>query len=285
MCCMGTDDEPTNTRLFNVPVTVNGKRGWRCLLYTNEMTFRTGRALMIVPVGGRSDDDVVGPREIYLTGIAGTEPLREGLQNVFYNRMHPSSLSAYDDDDEDEEDDAGFVPVIEVGDYKCSVVFSVDELLTKVDWSQFQTPADLDQRLEVLQDARLMPPNAAFVVAEAIPGKEGRGFGVVYPSRTVFFPTCHEGNATGMHDFDVTCYALARTKFQATTPLDADIEQDFTAEYRLSDGDAVFADVVAATTGVQNGVRIALNVDECKVASALTMSGVFKNQNLFSSSV
>jgi hypothetical protein len=95
-----------------------------------------------------------------------------------------------------------------VGNYQCSVVANVEDLYTTIDWTKFTMPEDLEERLAVLRDEDVVPPDCGFVIAQATTAVQEDGFGVLFPGRYSFFPTCHEGNDSGVHDYDTVCYGF-----------------------------------------------------------------------------
>lgn len=209
MCIMATAHQPASTRLYNLPVKVGGKAGWRCLIYTNDLEVKPGRgkALMIVPF-----PNAPGNKDVTLVNVAATKTLRDAAKRQFKafevvpqsKYLNARGLESYGATD-------SMAKVVRVGNYNCSVVFSADDVITRIDWTQFTCPPDLYSRLAVMRDGGLMPENAAFVVAEAVESVQEDGFGVAYPVDSVFFPTCHESNASGVYDFDVCCYAFGGT--------------------------------------------------------------------------
>ena len=42
-----------------------------------------------------------------------------------------------------------------VGNYRISVVFGTDELKSRIDWSKFNLPQDLDERIETINDPNI----------------------------------------------------------------------------------------------------------------------------------
>jgi len=103
--------------------------------------------------------------------------------------------------------DDDYAAVHTVGNYRVSVVPSLAALWASVDWSKFNTPRDLAARIAVLNDTSIVPATCGFVVAQANTRVSNDGFGLVYPGAHVWFPTCHESNATGMHEYDVAMYS------------------------------------------------------------------------------
>jgi hypothetical protein len=106
------------------------------------------------------------------------------------------------------DDGKALAAVHQVGNYQCSVVANVEDLYTTIDWTKFTMPEDLEERLAVLRDEDVVPPDCGFVIAQATTAVQEDGFGVLFPGRHSFFPTCHEGNDSGVHDYDTVCYGF-----------------------------------------------------------------------------
>jgi hypothetical protein len=202
MCIMATDAKPTSTRIYLVPVTVDGVPGYTCMLYTNDLAVKTGvPGLMIVPFPNPTNTerlglvDVTTTKEFRAVTKDVMDPKPKGFGTLGLRSQHTDGFST------------NYAPVHEVGNYKCSVVPNLDALRSAIDWSRFTVPHDLAARLSVLDDPTLVPPSSGFVVAEAIRSVKEDGFGVVFPGHHAFFPTCHEGPAT-VHNYDVVCYGF-----------------------------------------------------------------------------
>jgi hypothetical protein len=201
---MATAHQPSSTRLHNIPVVVDGQP-WTCVLYTNDLavTDPSRPALMIVPF-----PNPTGAAEFGLVDIAGTKQYRERVETAFKRYETSPAMFMNQSYGLDGAKSVRGRPaaVIEVGNYRCSVVPNAEALLTSVQWHRFHTPADLATRLSVLQSPSVLPAGCGFVVAEAMRTVRKDGFGIVFPGDHVFFPTCHEGGPAE-HDYDVCCYA------------------------------------------------------------------------------
>lgn len=261
MCIMATAHSPTSTRLYSVPVTVDGAPNWTCLLYTNDMRVGPGeKALMIVPF-----PNTAGNREVALVDIGSTRTFRDALNREFeQHELTAVTRSQYLNAYESVGGEA-LAAVVRVGNYKCSVVFSAGDLWTKVDWAQFSVPADLSSRLSAVGDPALMPPNVAFVVAEAVTSVKRDGFGVAYPGTDVFFPTCHEGPATTRHQYDTCCYAVGATLpahiHRASVPVSAFLKSALVRGF--------------SGASSQNGRSMAVHVDPARIRDLVSFAHLY----------
>jgi hypothetical protein len=173
-------------------------------LYTNDLAMGTSSsaALMIVPFPNPSHADEFGLVDVqhtlgFRSAVSAAFKQYETRDVMLQNAtLSASSFGATRDKAE----------IIQVGNYKCSVVPNLDALLRTVQWDRFSVPADLHERLSVLNDPCIVPADCGFVVAEATRSIRDDGFGIVFPGRHAFLPTCHEGGKA-LHDFDVCCYA------------------------------------------------------------------------------
>jgi hypothetical protein len=106
------------------------------------------------------------------------------------------------------ENDDTFAAVNKVGDYQISVVFSVEDILSKIDWTIFHKPSDLDRRLATIEDKTLFPfDSKAIIIASATSSIDNSGFGIVYKDPTCFVPVCHESTNPCPH-YDVCIQEL-----------------------------------------------------------------------------
>lgn len=76
--------------------------------------------------------------------------------------------------------------VHEVGNYLISVAIDLHSLQTRLDWTKFTKPNDFDVRIKTLQNPKLFPPtyNWFYIVATTIKNIKDDGFGVVHPRLT-----------------------------------------------------------------------------------------------------
>ena len=99
--------------------------------------------------------------------------------------------------------------VHKIGNYNISVALSLDQLLTRIDWSKFNKPNDFNKRTQTFNNTSLYPSNFDYfyVVAEAIENIKDDGFGVVYPqlNNYQYIPTAHE-DTEFKPEFDVEIY-------------------------------------------------------------------------------
>lgn len=199
MCILATDAKPSSTRLFTLPVVVSGAP-WTCLLYTNDLK-TTSPALMIVPF-----PNPTSARRFGLVDVSRTRGFRQQLVDVFAPHEPARPMSKYLNATDGMRSQS-YAAVLTVGNYKCSVVPSLAELNSSIDWSRFTVPADLASRLSVLGDTSVIPAHCGFVVAEALTSVVNDGFGIVYPGRDLWLPTCHE-TSSAPPSYDVCCYAF-----------------------------------------------------------------------------
>lgn len=286
MCIMATKARANATRLYSIPVTYGASptasKPGTAIVYVNNLTRKSDKntkaELMIVPFpnpGGEAAlDDVV------LTPYTEWSGLAKDIRKQFNDRRITRSRGAFSDGI----DEHAKAIVHRIGKYKCSVVANVSVLLDRIDWAEFDTPADLEQRLAVLHDERVCPSTCGFVVAQAVEDIHKDGFAVVYPGGDVMLPTCHEAPAEpgGLVNYDVACYVVGATPIWrgATTR---------TAEQIVLSSDTSFVQRVRsarpiAGTIAGNGhaahVRPCLR-DDVTVLSKMVLTGADVNTNLF----
>jgi hypothetical protein len=267
---MATEHKPTGTRIFSVPVTINGvDASHTCILYINSLqTGKGGPALMIVPFPNPG-----GASRIGLVDASACAEFRRRAQSQFAQYEVRDRKLAAKSSNLETATSLGYAPVLEVGNYKCSVVPNAAELFTHIDWSQFTAPADLEARLSVAKDTAVVPADCGFVVCEALKNVTDDGFGVVYPGRQIFFPTCHEGNGA-THDYDVCCYGFNCLVQDASVTLSG---REFEAGEAGKDAWRGFANKVTwSDTGTTSG----LSVPDLFCGSFLHLKGEAANMNL-----
>lgn len=288
---MATKARANATRLYSIPVTYGAAadaapKAGTAIVYVNNLTRagakNTKAELMIVPFpnpGGEAAlDDVV------LTPYTEWSGLAKDIRKQFPAHMNLRRNGRGGSKSMQGIDEHAKAIVHRIGKYKCSVVANVSVLLDRIDWAEFDTPADLEQRLAVLHDERVCPSTCGFVVAQAVEDIHKDGFAVVYPGGDVMLPTCHEAPAEprGLVNYDVACYVVGATPIWrgATTR---------TAEQVVLTSDASFVQRVRsarpiAGTIAGNGraayVRPCLR-DDVTVLSKMVLAGADVNTNLF----
>jgi hypothetical protein len=181
---MLTDAKPKSTRIFSLPVTLSDIPS-TLMLYTNDLQVDTAiGSIMVVPF----PNEMGSIENIALMDASVTKDFRNAVRHAFpiaknFGAIEQSArLSSMD----------SYARVVEVGNYNCSVVSGYNELLARIDWRRFTKPYNFMERLSVFNDASLNLSTCGFVVAQSFRPVKNDGFGIVYPGRTVLFPTCHE---------------------------------------------------------------------------------------------
>lgn len=209
MCIMMTEEEPSSTRLFNIPVFLDSKKH-TMLIYTNDLTLKeknNGSALMIVAIPNISNTDTFGLVDI------STKKMKTFRQFII-DTCKPSVYAMANGQGMYWSDGIkSQLKVNVVGNYDISVAPNLDALQNQINWNHFSLPNDFKTRLDTLSDPKLFPFNCAFVVAQANKHIKNDGFGVIYENFTGFtyLPTCHEnkGNndwSKSFYHYDVQIY-------------------------------------------------------------------------------
>lgn len=195
------------TLLVSAPATLSGSAA-TLMAYRNNLRDASGRGqhpLMIVPfpndvgpdlVVGLFSDDTPGFSDLLSTIDRTTEPppAYDGFLLAKESFRSPYGPA--------------YVPVVQVGRYRVSVVPDGSSVRTRVDWSKFHLPHDFQRRMTTIDDAEVMGgrPMAYAIVQATAPSVEASAFGVVYPGWRPFFPTCHE--AGHRYEYNVKCVGL-----------------------------------------------------------------------------
>lgn len=188
---MLTEQEPSSTRLINLPIQLSNGTKCKLLIYTNDLK-APKKALMIVPIPNPTDkfenfgfiDISSKENKAFRTSLVDAckqftlvpqaKSLSRGLFSV--DSIKAAPLKVHD-----------------IGNYKLTLAPTLHDLNTRIDWSQFEKPHDFNQRFKTLHNKRLYPHNCAYVVAEAHKSVKDDGFGVIYPDPGfTYFPTAHE---------------------------------------------------------------------------------------------
>lgn len=197
MCVMGTDHDPTNTKLYHVPVYI-GNLSYNLCLYVNNLDTKGTSALMVVPIP-KDAEHQLGMVDITTPVMKG---FREDLDNLFNrrNNLRAFGIKGFN----------GSLQVHRIGNYNISIAPDKDQLLNRVNWQIFNKPIDFERRISVFDDLRLYPFDCCYVVAQATENIKNDGFGIVYKNRdTDYIPTAHELGEKDMHNYDVECYHLS----------------------------------------------------------------------------
>lgn len=198
MCIMGTYHDPTNTRLYHVPIYI-GNLSYNLCLYVNNLDIKNTPALMVVPIP-KDTDHQLGMVDITTPAMKG---FRSDIAELFIDyetlgffgnfSSHKNSLQVH-----------------RIGNYNISIASDKDQLLNRVNWQIFNRPKDFERRISVFDDPGLYPFDCCYVVAQATENIKDDGFGIVYKNRnTDYIPTAHELGEEDMHHYDVKCYHLS----------------------------------------------------------------------------
>ena len=260
MCIMATDAVPSSTRIYMVPVTVDGLP-FTCMLYTNDLDVKAGvPGLMIVPFPNPSGSTRFGLVDARST-TGFRKKVNKAMQPLFMKKQGYSArsmnLGAATD---------AMAPGHEVGNYRCTIAPNLDALFTSINWARFTVPSDLDARLSVLRDTSVVPPHCGFVIAEAMRSVKEDGFGVVFPGNHSFFPTCHEGTSA-THTYDTQCYGFNALLPEGTVFQDADVMRELETSFAPS---AVWS---------HNGSPMVLRPGHFSFGSSVMLMGVMTNAN------
>jgi hypothetical protein len=279
MCILLTNAAPSGTtKLFVAPATLAGAPA-TMLVYINSLrvTAEGGPGLMIVPFPnptGAKDFGLVDAT----TTVAWRKAVVDAAPKFFKKEAYSLNLSK-----DSRAASIAYEPVREVGNYRVSIAPDVDTLLQGIDWSRFKAPADLETRLAVLRDGAVMPCGGAagFVVAEAIRSVKDDGFGIVFPGRHAFFPTCHEGAGRALTDFDVDCYGV-NMFMPGEAPL-ASVRLNLQEE---DDANRLPTTLPLSRLGAEpcvssaTGLPMVLRLDPARSVAYASLKGRFTNDNL-----
>lgn len=205
MCIILTKESvPDDTKLFNIPIIVDGKSCGLSIYKNNLKSGNGGGGIMVVPYPSDSEDSLglVDIKSYKISSITSDmislflPPQNYSMRNSTFSNANCNSMPK------------GIARVHSVGNYNVSIVESVDEIDGRIDWSVFKKPSDLQTRIRVFYDDKLYPRNIKFcyLVAEAKREVYGDGFGVVYKnSGNYYIPTAHEFTPNQSH-YNVKCY-------------------------------------------------------------------------------
>ena len=198
---MLTDQEPSSTRLINIPVQLSDGTKAKLLLYTNDLETGGKGALMIVPI----------PNPTKSTAAFGLVNASDPKIKAFRTKLFEECALLEDEDDGDFSDDelkkaipdffSRSLAVHGVGNYRISLAPTLKDLTSRVDWSKFTRPSDFKTRFKTFINNELYPFPCAYIVAEAQKSIKDDGFGVIYPDPGfTYFPTAHEERSTSLDD-------------------------------------------------------------------------------------
>jgi hypothetical protein len=210
MCIMATEHDPSDTKLFHVPIIINEKSYNMCI-YINNLDTHGSPALMVVPFP-KSNKYPIGMIDI---SDFNMKIFRENIIDLCKPKMKSrgygmeNSLGLNNDDS---------LQVHKIGNYNISIANNMSQLLNRVDWNVFGKPANFEERMSVLDDNKLYPFDCCYVVAQAIENIKDDGFGIVYKNIGIdYIPTAHEFTG-GKHEYNVKCYHFS-TVLNDTIPL------------------------------------------------------------------
>lgn len=197
MCVMGTDHDPTNTRLYHIPVYI-GNLSYNLCLYVNNLDTKGTPALMVVPIP-KDAEHQLGMVDITTPAMKG---FRSDVSEIFNRRNNFLNFCVKGFDSP--------LQVHRIGNYNISIASDKNQLLNRVNWQIFNKPKDFERRISVFDDSKLYPFDCCYVVAQATENIKDDGFGIVYKNKgTDYIPTAHELTEKDFHHYDVECYHLS----------------------------------------------------------------------------
>lgn len=212
MCVIIGDSgsHPTDTKIYNFPVTVNDSKNGHLLIYKNKFNFKRHSNLgeimiLVVP----TEEKNIGFVDADTNNISFllSKVNDAGEQLIRYDSTAYSSLTnSFSVDSAMRSETA---KVYKVGNYKLSVLFNptVEQIEKLIDWSVFSKPFDLKSRLNTINDPQLFPfSNKAVIFCMAVENIDDSGVGIVYFSDKTIFPTCHENTGNNIKRYDCTLY-------------------------------------------------------------------------------
>ena len=136
---MGTDHDPTNTRLYHVPIYI-GNLSYNLCLYVNNLDIKETPALMVVPIP-KDVEHQLGMVDITTPTMKG---FRGDVADLFTNPINSLSFGNYGCNSS--------LQVHRIGNYNVSIASDKDELLNRVNWQIFNKPKDFERRISVFDD-------------------------------------------------------------------------------------------------------------------------------------
>lgn len=228
-----TNEEPSSTRLFNIPVILEGRPA-KMLIYTNDLdTLDNDNALMIVPIPNLHETGTFG-----LVDVTKLKDFRKMVVDECDNLL-PKTRSFTNSLYFDEEDDEKLM-VHEIGNYDISVAKNFEELEKKIDWNHFNLPPDFEIRKKTLMDKTIYPFKCGYVIAKTRMSIKNDGFGIIYfDPQFDYFPTAHENNAYGHYSYDVKLYNFSdktnkSLKFGKDTIITYHLEKQFLINHLMT---------------------------------------------------
>lgn len=299
MCIILTDSNPTNTKLFNIPVYANGV-SYNMSIYINNLVNKGKNGIMVVPYPATSDISEFGLVDIssnkmksFISGIENYCIDDASLTYNFKNNFLGKDRS---------------LEVFRVGNYNISVAQNISELLNRIDWNTFTKPYDFEERCQVFNDGNIYPFKCYYVVAQAIYDIKDDGFGILYKNNGMtYFPTAHEYEPNG-NKYDVICYDLSNendfpkinlSKFGSEAYDGFDGYDDFNGFYNFKPKnkrnkleyknftDTEYSNINKICDRIQNYEVKFLNKKTCSItipninfATKIEIKGVYNNNNI-----
>lgn len=222
-------EHPKDTKIYSMNVSANNDENYKLMIYKNNLNFHNrqmssiddNNEIMIVVVPSDPDADI-GLVDIQTQNIKQLcEHLETSSKKITkydnYNRsMRSNSVTLSSTNFM--YDDMIKAKIHNIGNYEISVVNSVDEIKTKIDWTHFTMPDNLDHRINTINNKNLFPfvgtveGNYRVIICKATENNEDDGFGIVYKAYflTKYFPVCHESqpNSERNRRFDFKLFEL-----------------------------------------------------------------------------
>lgn len=199
MCIILSDSEhPDATHLISFPTTYNDNPS-RCLLYINDLSkVSNDETVMIVAVPNQN-------KGFLGLGLVDIKPLKGFIKQTKAFLPENTTLSTYSTFGMSTNQVAA---IHDVGDYKISVVHSVEDIIRRIDWKNFKKPQDFQTRINTLNDRKLFPFSCSYVVAQTTKSIKDSGFGIIYPENNyIYYPICHENsNLWNYNSYNVKIY-------------------------------------------------------------------------------
>jgi len=208
MCIiLGHNNHPINTKLYTFPILIQNTKA-NLLLYKNDFILDSGKDNIMIVV-------VPTDKPIGLVKLQDKENCPANILTKMCDIVGDKIIKYDSNNNQTKSISKNFAEINIVGDYAISVVYSIDDLINKIDWESFERPDDLEQRINTINDKKLFPfDNKAIIICKAIKIIKNSGFGCVYFSDKIIHPTCHQNTNTKNknYKYDVIIYNMHKNK-------------------------------------------------------------------------
>lgn len=191
MCIDIGDSIPCDTTLISTIVQIQGKL---CQLMVYENTTKNNAAMVIGVPAEINEIILFKENKLFI------EETQDNVQSI-EQLMGPKTRGLFSDSFDDCEDD--MAKVITIGNYNISIVNTISEIDTRVNWSLFKRPQNYERLISVLNDKNVFSDDHkwSYIIAQSNKPVVNTSFSFSFPisQKQLYFPTCHEG---GFHEYN-----------------------------------------------------------------------------------